>query len=375
MIIKLLGIFKREYKNLNRIEIDEKRLKSNFQHLKAFNSRLKIAPVLKSNAYGHGICEIAKILDHERAPFFCVDSLSEAYQLYKLKTRTPILIMGYTMPQNFKVKKLPFHFAVYDLEMVKILNSYQKGARIHIKIDTGMHRLGVQLPELPEFLDKLKEFDNLEVEGVMSHFASAVSIKDPLFIKQVKNFERAREMVLKAGFKPKWWHVGASMAIVNSDTRRVISKSSNLVRTGRAFYGLIADGKIKPILTLKTHLAQVKWIKKGESVGYDGTYKALDDTLVGILPIGYYDGVDRRLSNKGSVVVEGKVCPIIGRVSMNMTNIDVTEVENAKIGQEVIVYSSDTKLPNSLENCAALCGTISHDLLVHLSASTRRVVV
>lgn len=375
MMQKIIGYFKKEYKNLNRIEIDEKRLKSNYRHLKALNSRLKVAPVLKSNAYGHGIREIAQLLDKESAPFFCVDSLSEAYQLYKLNLKTPILIMGYTMPDNFKVKRLPFSFAVYDLEMLKILNKHQKGARIHIKVDTGMHRLGVQLSDLPEFLNKLREFDDLKVEGVMSHFASAVSINDPLFKNQIKNFEKAREIIVKAGLRPKWWHIGASVAVMNPDTRRVISKSSNLARVGRAVYGVIADEKIKPILTLKSHLAQVKLIRKGEAIGYDGTYRASKDILVGILPIGYYDGVDRRLSNKGYVVVGGKICPIVGRVSMNMTNIDVTQVENAAINQEVTVYSNDAVLPNSIETCAKLCETIPHDLLVHLPATTRRVIV
>ncbi|HBQ50661.1 TPA: hypothetical protein DD690_01620, partial [Candidatus Daviesbacteria bacterium] len=128
------------YKTLNRIEISRKNLLENYRFLSAINRKIKIAPVLKSNGYGHGIIEVAQILDKVGAPFFCVDSLYEAYELYKAKIKTPVLIMGYTNPENLKIKKLLFSFAVFDLQTVEILNKYQPGCAVHIFVDTGMSR-------------------------------------------------------------------------------------------------------------------------------------------------------------------------------------------------------------------------------------------
>ncbi|MDO8498464.1 MAG: alanine racemase [bacterium] len=378
MFNNLLKLFKKEYLTLNKIEISKSALTSNYHYLSSLSPKLKITPVLKSNAYGHGIIEAAKILDPEKAPYFCVDSLYEAYQLLKAKVKTPILIMGYTNPQNFKVKKLPFTFAVYDLTMAKILNSYQWDAKVHIKVDTGMHRLGVPLKDLPQFLKEIKKLTNLKVEGLMSHFASAKNTRDPLFLKQVGNFKRARQMVKMAGFNLKWSHLTASEGLLNPEARKIITQFTNLARSGRALYGIPPSEKVtrlQPVLKLVTHIAQIKTIAKGERVGYDGTYIAKKETTLGLLPIGYFDGVDRRLSNKGFGMIDGVECPITGKVSMNITAVDITKVKNPELGQEVVVYSNHTEDKNSVFNNAKICQTIPYEILVHLVPSTRRVIV
>lgn len=378
MFDSLFKFFKREYLTLNRIEISKSALINNYHYLSSLSSKMVVAPVLKSNAYGHGIVEVGKVLDSEKAPFFCVDSLYEAYQLLKSKIKTPILIMGYTNPQNFKVKKLPFSFAVYDLEMAKVLNSYQWEAKVHIKVDTGMHRLGVSIEELPVFLQELKKLTNLKVEGLMSHLAVATDAKDPLFIKQVENFQKAQQIVKDAGFNLKWFHLTASAGLLNPEARKIISQLTNLARSGRALYGIPPSKKItrlQPVLKLITHIAQIKVIDKGERVGYDGTYTAKKETILGLLPIGYFDGVDRRLSNKGSVLLNGVACPIVGKVSMNITAVDISKVKNPKLGQEVVVYSNQSEDTNSVYNNAEICQTIPYEILVHLVPSTRRTVV
>jgi alanine racemase len=384
MLNPLRKVFKREYLNLNRIEISRSNLIHNYRYLSSLHPHFAIAPVLKSNAYGHGMIEVAQILDsiaslqNDRVPFLCVDSLHEAYRIQKAGVKTPILIMGYINPENLKVKKLPFAYAVYDLEMLQVLNKYQKGASIHIKVDTGMHRLGVQLEQLPEFFDEVLACKNLIIEGIMSHFASAKSPYDPLYTNQLAEFEKALEMMSSKSIQPKWIHIAATEALINPKVNQDIPKVSNLARAGKALYGYSLttdDPNLKPVLQLYTHIAQIKHIKKGDKVGYDGIFSATKDMTIAILPIGYNDGVDRRLSNKGSMKIGDVVCPIIGRVSMNITTIDISQVPDPHINQEVQVISSNPHDPNSILNLATLCDTIPHEILVHLDPTTKRVVV
>lgn len=379
MLDKVISLLRKEYKPLNRIEISKANLLHNYKYLSSLNRKVKIAPVVKSNGYGHGMIEVAKILDtsnvSSRLPFFCVDSLYEAYELQKIDIKTSILVMGYTNPENFKIKKLPFNFCLYDLATAKILNQYQKDCKVHLFVDTGMRREGVTLEDLPKFLTEIKQLKNIKVEGLMSHLSSSKSSKDLLFLNQVKNFKKALGTLNKHKVKPKWIHLAASGALINPETRKIISEISNLSRAGISLYGLENDPNLKPCLKFITHLAQIKLLKKGEKTGYEGTFTAKKDMQVGVLPLGYSDGVDRRLSNKGVVTIEGIKCPMIGRVSMNLTTIDISGVENPYIGQEVFVYSNNRSDKNSIENAARLCKTIPYDILIGLAASTKRVIL
>ena len=334
------------YKTLNRIEISRKNLLQNYRFLSAINKKIKIATVIKSNGYGHGLVEVAQILDKVGAPFFCVDSLFEAYELYKAKIKTPVLIMGYTNPENLKIKKLPFSFAIFDLQTVEILNKHQPGCAVHIFVDTGMSREGVTMEDLPDFLKTLKKL-NVKVEGFMSHLAGGMNNL------QIQRFHQAQKLVKKFGFNPKWIHLGIH---------------GNMARMGLKLY------LQKPILKFISHLVQVKKIKKGDSVGYDRTYKAKKDTIIGIIPAGYYDGVDWGLSSKGFVKIKNIFCPIIGRVSMNMTTIDLSKT-SAKTGDKVIIYSDNPQDKNSIENTAKICQKIPYEILVNLAESTKRIIV
>ncbi|MDO8429535.1 MAG: alanine racemase [Candidatus Daviesbacteria bacterium] len=378
MILKLLAqILKKEYRFLNRVELSKTNLLHNFKYLGSLNSGLKVVPVLKSNAYGHGLVEIAQILDYVKAPFFCVDSLHEAYRLLKTGVKTPILIMGYFDPENLKVKKLPFHYALFDLETAEIINKFQPQAKVHIKVDTGMHRIGIPIEELDQFCQELKQFENIKVEGLMSHLAQANNTSEKGFLSQVENFKKAKQILEQNGFNLSWTHIGASNALLNQEARIVIGKISNLVRAGKALYGLDPinqHSKLKPVLKFTTKIAQIKKIKAGSRVGYDWTFEAKQDLLLGILPAGYNDGVDRRLSNIGSVLIGGVSCPIVGRVSMNITTVDISNVPDPYIGQEVIIYSDNPKDLNSIENSAKLTGTIAHELLIHIDPFTKRII-
>lgn len=376
MLSKLLKLLKKDFQTLNLIEVSKTNLIHNYIYLSALKKQVKIVPVIKSNGYGHGIINIAKILESQNPPFFCVDSLFEAYQLQNAEIKIPILITGYTNPENLKVKKLPFSFAVYTKDLLEAISKYQLQAGVHIFVDTGMRREGVTLEELPQFLEDIKK-SGVKVEGIMSHLASSESRKDKLFVTQISEFKKALIIAKKYRINPKWVHIGATGSIINPQTRPAISGISNMVRAGLSLYGFSSstpDQNLKPTLKLISHISQIKILKKGESIGYDGTYKAKKDTIIGVLPIGYYDGVDRGLSNKSFVKINSNFCPIIGRVSMNITTIDINHT-NAKVGDEIMVYSDNPKDKNSIENTAKICKKIPYEILVNLADSTRRVVV
>lgn len=376
--------FSRQYKTLNLIKVSQQALLNNFHFFQNQQEKALVAPVLKSNAYGHGLKLIAKFVDdHIKPPYICVDSLYEAYELEKAKTETPILIIGYTNPNNFKViKRLKFTFPVYDEETIKTLHTYQPGVKVHLKIDTGMNRLGIHPNQIKEFIKLIKKFKKIKVEGIYSHLSQADEIKSKSFTKaQIKTFGKVISKFEQAGINFKWKHISAT-----SGGTTIINPQFNLVRLGLGFYGLSpfppssSQGKLltahlKPALTLITHIAQVKTIKKGSEVSYAGTFIAKKKMKIAILPIGYYDGVDRRLSNKGLVAINDTYAPIIGRVCMNITVIDVSHLKEVEKGQEVTIFS-DTKIDkNSLESSAILANTIPYTLLVNLSETTRRVLI
>jgi len=360
----LKRIFKNGYQALNVVEISRDRLVNNYQRLSNINKKIKIAPVLKSNAYGHGIKEVAAVLDELNPVFFCVDSLYEAYELFKSKTKSPILIMGYVDPENLSIKELPFFYAVFDLKQFRGIFKNQPQAKIHLFIDTGMNREGIRTDELKEFLKKLTDKEKKSIEGVMSHLALAENPQDSDTKKQINNFKEALKFLKRCSVFPKYIHLGNSAGLLNNEKLK-LSSFSNIVRTGLALYD--------SVLQLKTHVIQVKEIKKGEKVGYDFTYEAKKNKLIAVLPIGYNDGVDRRLSDNGFVKIKNNYCPIIGKISMNLTVIDVTSVKNVKVGSEVIIFSNNGK--NSIINSAKKIGTIPYELLIHLDRSIKRKII
>ncbi len=383
MIKYLRSILRKRFTPLNLITISKQRLIENYRNLSRINPGVKIAPVLKSNAYGHGIQLVGEILDEVGAPFLCVDSLYEAFQLYsKARVKTPVLIMGYIHPESLKVKKLPFSFAIYDLEHAQTLNEYQKGAKVHVFVDTGMHREGVSMEKLDSFLKELEKLKNIEVEGLMSHLADPANPDSDLTRLQVKNFKEAKKIYQEISLQPPrlkpdiWFHLGGTYGLLNE-----LASDCNLVRVGRAVYGIsdaaseVAGVNVKPVLKHTTKIVQIKKIKKGDKVGYSGTFTASKDMVIGILPLGYNDGVDRRLSGKGVVTIQSLACPIIGLVSMNVTTIDLSAVSKPFAGQEVVIFSDNPDDPNSVVNASKVGSILPHEMLIHIAESTKRVIV
>ncbi len=372
----MLSLFKKKpYHHLNKILINHQSLVDNYKFLEKLHPEARIAPVLKSNAYGHGLNLVAPIFDGLRSPFLIVDSLYEAYELYKKNIKTPILIIGYTDPQNYNIKPLPFHYTVFDIKTAQSLNKYQPGCNIHIFVDTGMNREGVSISDLPKFTKQLLKLKNLKIEGLASHFADADNPKNQTFTKkQIEAYYQALEILNDHDIKPKWRHISASAGVFN-----VKDDTFNLIRAGITSYGFSPFEKqspqLKPTLSFQSTLIQIKNIQKDDLVSYNGTFKAPQEMKIGIIPAGYYEGVDRRLSNKGVVIINNQTCPIIGRVCMNLTIVDLSNVADPNIGDRVEIYSPDPKEKNFISNQAKTAQTIPYKILTGLAESVRRELI
>ncbi len=371
---------------LNTIEVSENKINRNFDLLREIAGGKLISPVLKSNAYGHGIELVGPLFDKKEIPFICVNSFFEAKQLRNAGVKSEILIMGYVDEQNLK-EKMDFSFVIFSLEYAKKINSIYESAKVHINIETGLHREGFDILNDQNLLKEIKNLNNLRIEGVSTHLACSNDPECQTTKLQIENFRKAKDVLLQNGISPKWFHVGGALALLND-----LAGEFNVIRCGKALFGIAlnttyqsglshatpqheAIKKFEITFKLKTKIAQVKEVKKGEHVGYADAFIAEKDMKIGILPIGYYDGLDRRLSNKGNMRVGEVYCRILGIVAMNITVIDLTEVKNPHVGQEVMVYSDDHSDKNSVDNVARICETLPQELVVRLPVSLARKLV
>lgn len=365
------------YETINTVYIDGKALRHNLALFKKLKPNHSICPVLKSNAYGHDLVSTAKILEPEKPSYFIVDSLYEAYCLRMAKIKTPILIMGYTLPKNFRFKHKDFHFTVFDMEGARLLA--KAGVPVHIKIETGLNRMGFTIEALKKHMKELQTL-GLKLVGVFSHLGDADNPKSNTYSKtQLKRFETAISMIEKAGFKPKWIHIGASAGALKTKM-----KKDNLVRLGLALYGINPYQKsdpyykklsaLKPALELHSTLTNIKQIEKGEHVGYSDGFLAKKKMRIGVVPTGYFEGIPRSLSNKGFVEIRGKFCRIIGRVCMNYIIVNLEGVRARKY-DPVVIYSNKSSNKNSVEQVARITNTIPNEILVRICESLRREVI
>jgi alanine racemase len=371
-LLRFLRKFQRKYDVLVKVIIFKKRLLKNLYVLQRLKPGLGIAPVLKSNAYGHGLVEVATILDGEDIAFFVVDSYHEARVLRHNGVKSQILVIGFTPFDNLvgNGDDSPI-FTLTDFEQLQsVSQNLNKLRRFHLKLDTGMNRQGIQENQLDEASALIKRNVNIKLEGICSHLADTDNGDKEFTDRQLAVWDRVSEK-LKNEFKDlKYVHLVSSQGLIHLS--RV---QTNVARVGKALYGLseVVPG-VQPALELRAKLVGVKRIKSGDAVGYDMTFRADRDMTIGILPLGYFEGVDRRLSNLGQVKYQDKFCSILGRVSMNITVIDLTDALDPKLGDEVVVISADLQDSNSAESIAKLCGTISREIVVHIPQHLRRVV-
>lgn len=363
------------YKSLVDVLIYKDNLLQNLNEFKKLDSAIDVAPVLKSNAYGHGLIEIAKILDKQSAPFLVVDSYYEAMILRNEGIKSKILIIGYSLDENILNNKLKdTAFTIGSLEQLKSISSeLREKTKFHIKIDTGMHRNGLLLSEVEQAVKIIKENKNIFVEGICSHLADADGDDSVYTMDQIKKWNEIVENWKNNFSETIYYHISATAGSLFSG-----SINANIMRLGIGLYGINVSLNdklnLKPVLEMKSVISSIKEIKKGYKVGYNTTFIAEKDMKIATVSVGYYEGVDRRLSNNGFLKIQNKFCPIIGIVSMNITIIDITNIEQAKVGDEVIVISPNLEDENSVTEVAQKCKTIPYEILVHIPERLKRVV-
>ncbi|MEK7531905.1 MAG: alanine racemase [Patescibacteria group bacterium] len=368
--------FETEYSPLIVVEVSKHNLLHNAETYSDILG-LPLSPVLKSNAYGHGILGVGKIFDTwGKAPFLSVDSLYEALFLQKNGIRTPLLVLGYVPAVNIFRKKLKnIGITIVSMEQLREISGMARfSTSLHLKIDTGMRRQGILPSDVPEALRLVKGNQYLLLEGLCSHFADADNEEASDFTdRQIEEWNEVAERLQKEIPTLKHFHISATSGIFH---RKKIKKST-VARIGLGMYGIHTNAHdpegLLPALSLKSVISGTKTLRMGEFCGYGCDFEALKDMTIATVPAGYFEGIDRRLGNKGTITLRGKDCSLIGRISMNISTIDVSSVEEVKIGEEVVIISDKSEEKNSVENIAKICDTIPYEILVHIPSHLRRI--
>lgn len=369
------------------VEIDRAAILHN---LRAFKQRVAPAGVMaivKGNAYGHGLREVAAIV-REEADWLGVNALHEAEALAADGHQRPVLILGNTTAEQARAVVCGgYRQVVYDAEMAAALGAAARGhgrrAQVHIKIETGTNRQGVQGSELLALVDQVRRNPDLELEGLYTHYANIEEADDFAYAaQQLSRFEAAALDVEAHGPVPVKHTACSAAAILYPQTY------FNLVRLGVSLYGLwpsettrraaCAGNRpidLRPALAWKCQVAQVKDVPAGETIGYGCTYTTGRLSRIAVLPVGYYEGLDRGLSNRGVVLVRGRRAPIVGRVCMNMCMVDVTDVPGASAGDEAVLIGRQGDEQVTAEEMAGLLDTINYEVVTRIGASVPRVVV
>ncbi len=341
--------------------------------------------VVKADAYGHGAIEVARVLVAEGARWLAVSSVDEGATLRAAGVVAPrILVMGGFLP--FESAALIEHDltpAVHSLAQMRDLDRLAAAAgkpvRYHLKIDSGMGRLGTRAPAA-EIVAALEVTPHARIEGLMTHFASAADYTSTQTADQLAYFKRIAAAIERAGYRGLRLHTSSTNAIAYG----CVSSAHNLVRAGHALYGYVSPARgeappqrleVHPALTWKARLLAVKDLPEGALVGYGGTFRTPRPMRIGVLGAGYADGIFHRLSNRGQVIAGGKLTPILGTISMDLTTIDLSHTSALGPGDEVTLLGQEGDARLDAQQIARVAGTISYNILCSISARVRRVYV
>lgn len=359
------------YESLIEVRVSRTAIERNLELFAQAVPHWQFAPVLKANAYGHGLIDVAQIVENKSVPFIVIDSYHEALMVRNEGIRTPLLVIGHTPTPTIVSSRLKnVSFAVASVSQLRELASSEKVPTLHLKFDTGMHRQGIMLDECSEVMDIVSQHSQLHVDGMCSHLADADAPQSSHAQVQIRAWNKIVATWRERFPATRFYHVSATAGVAYANTI-----DANVGRLGIGLYGISnAVPGLTPALSLTTRISAIRTVETGESVGYNATWQAPQPTRVATIPAGYHEGVDRRLSNKGHMMVRGVSCPIVGRVSMNMTTIDVSRVPDVKEGDEVEIIGTDSSLPNSVETIARACGDIPWVILVHVNGGLKRVV-
>jgi len=348
-------------------EINLKSLIHNFSKIKAHlrNTRVscKIIAIVKADAYGHGAVEVARVFGLLGVDYLGVAFSEEAIVLREAGIKVPIIVLfDREIEGVFKYNLIP---VIFDYRQAEFLSkeASRRGVilPVHIKVETGMGRLGIY--ENPcETIKKIAQLDNLKIDGVMSHFSRAEDLEWTQ--EQMKKFSKIREFLHNLGMKPLFH-------IANSQGLNYTEALFDAVRPGLMLYGYGAEGFI-PCMTVKTKLLDIRKLPEGTPISYGGTFVTKKDSLIGVIPVGYADGYFRSLSNKAEVIVRGKRVPVVGTVCMDLTMIDLTDIQEVQIDDEVILLGKTGSEEITASHIAQWAGTIPYEVLTSFGGRARR---
>ncbi|MAF36400.1 alanine racemase [archaeon] len=351
----------------NIISISRSAILYNYSYFRKHYPHSQIWPVLKSNAYGHGLAPIVSILKSHNPSYLIVDSYYEALKVRQLCS-TPILLIGSIPPQNFSQMKLDnITLCVQDNISLDLLISSKRSVTFHLKVNTGMNRQGIDPQDLTSTLAKIKDNPQIKMEGVFSHLADADNPQDKYSPQQIKLFSKIITQVNHSGLHPRYFHLAASYSASKINKPRI-----NAIRLGLGLYGY-SHPQLRPALTFTSTVVNRRIVQKGDTISYNRTFTAKTKTNVGLIPAGYFEGFDRRLSNRGVVKYRHRFYGVAGRICMNLTCIDFKNTV-PKMFDSVEIISPNPIDKNSIKNIARLTDTISYEILIHLHSSIRRQV-
>jgi alanine racemase len=348
---------------------------------------VEVCAVVKADAYGHGAVECARALEDEGVRWQGVTSLDEAIPLRDAGIQGRILLMtGFWRGEEEEIIRLRLTPTVWEPGQIELLEraAIRLGVGkqpIHLKVDTGMGRLGVTPEELPRVYAALRLSSHLELEGLATHLASSEVLDAPSVGEQLNHFEEVRRVLQNAGFAPPLIHAANTSAVISRPKTLY-----NMVRPGLALYGYYLPFEragrevsgsalrlaVKPVLTWKTRILSLREVRPGQALGYGGTYVTKGPARIAVLPVGYADGLNRALSSRGRVIVREYYAPIVGRISMDLTLADVTGLPGISVGDEVILLGSLDGLSMDAQEHATLANTVPYEILCGISKRVPR---
>ncbi|WP_372995982.1 alanine racemase [Lutispora sp.] len=365
-------------------EIDLDNLANNMKEIRRLtDKKAKVTAVIKADGYGHGAKYIAQTLLENGADRFAVAVLDEALELRNSDVTVPILVLGYTQPDRAKaIIENNIEQAVYSYELAKALSEeavkQNKEAKIHIKLDTGMGRIGLRADESAiDCIKEIYELPNLTIEGMFTHFAIADEKDKTYTEEQFNKFMWVANRLEEEGIKIRLKHCGNSATIIDLPKMHL-----DMVRAGIILYGLAPSQDVeldkinlKQVMSLKVRITHVKEINSGESVSYGRKFIASKKSKIASLPIGYADGYTRMLSGKAEALVNGIRVPVVGRICMDQCMIDVTGIEDVKVGDEVVLFGKQKGSFISIDEIAEKLGTINYEVVCMIGKRVPRVYV
>jgi alanine racemase len=363
------------------VEVDLAAIGANVSRLKGIVAPAALLAVLKADGYGHGAVRVARTAVLNGADYLATACLSEAIALRQHGIAAPILILGYTPPwQAEEILRYDLTATCFNLEplnhLARAARAVGRGrARVHVKVDTGMGRLGVLPAEAPAFVDAVRALVDVEVEGIYTHFASADAADPAPTLEQIRRFDAVLEEITRGGWRPRLIHAANS-----AGTLRFPQAHYTMVRSGIALYGLDPSAFVccpddfRPALTFKTLVAQVKELPPGSPISYGGTFVTQRPSRIAVLPVGYGDGFRRSPQNWGHVLIRGQAAPIVGVVCMDMCMIDVTDVTGARAGDEVVLIGRQGQAEITAAEVARRLGTINYEVVTQILARVPREV-